>query len=79
MEADVKELKIEIIQWLTSVSDKKILDKVQAIRSKTSRDVLTPTQELELGRRLDKYLKGEMKFKSWDQVKKNVLKRGRNA
>jgi hypothetical protein len=79
MEADVKDLKIEIIQWLTSVSDKKTLAKVEAIRQKSIQDELTPAQELELGRRLDKYLRGEMKFKSWDEVKRNVLNHGRNA
>lgn len=76
---DIRNLKIEIIHWLTNISDKETLGKILAIKSKNETFELTPEQEKELDSRLNKYLRGEMKFKSWEETKENIRKRAKHA
>jgi putative addiction module component (TIGR02574 family) len=40
---------------------------------------LTPAQKTELNRRLDKYDRGEMRFKTWEETKKGIRRRAKNA
>jgi putative addiction module component (TIGR02574 family) len=40
---------------------------------------LSPAQQTELDKRLKKYERGEMKFKSWDETRASVRKRSKNA
>ncbi|MBI3220966.1 MAG: addiction module protein [Bacteroidetes bacterium] len=70
--------KIDIIQWLTQLNDKEILAKIQAIKQEDD-NLLSASQKAELNRRIAKYEKGEMKFKSWNEVKRNIRKKVKNA
>lgn len=70
--------KIDIIQWLTQLNDKEILAKIQAIKQEDD-NLLSASQKAELNRRMTKYEKGEMKFKSWNEVKRNIRKKVKNA
>jgi putative addiction module component (TIGR02574 family) len=75
---DIQSLKIDLIHWLTELKDEEVLEKVQAI--KDGQDyTLTPSQQEELDRRLERYERGEMKFKSWEEAKLNVKRRSKNA
>lgn len=75
---DIQNLKIDLIHWLTQLKDKSILAKVKAI--KDEQEIALSSEQLdELNERLEKYRKGEMKFKSWEEVKANVRKRSKNA
>jgi putative addiction module component (TIGR02574 family) len=40
---------------------------------------LTAEQKAELNDRIDKYNRGEMKFKTWEETKKNIRRRAKNA
>ena len=77
--SDIQNLKVEIIHWLTSVTDKETLSKILAIKSKNETVTLTPQQEEELGMRLNLYLQGDMKFKGWEETKESIRKRAKHA
>lgn len=75
---DIQSLKIDIIRWLTELKDIRVLEKINAI--KEDQDVeLSPAQQAELDKRLEKYERGEMKFKSWEETKASVRKRSNDA
>lgn len=78
-QVDIQSMKIELIQWLTNISDKETLNKILAIKSKEKPLELTPEQERELDSRLSKYLRGEMKFKSWEETKESIKRRAKHA
>jgi len=75
---DIQSLKIDLIQWLTQLKDKTILEKVKAIKDEQGFD-LSSDQLLELNDRVEKYERGEMKFNSWEETKTNIRKRSKNA
>lgn len=75
---DIQRQKIDIIHWLTQLKDKAVLDKIQAIKDDASFD-LSSSQKMELNDRLEKYERGEMKFKSWEKTKASIRKRSKNA
>jgi hypothetical protein len=75
---DIQSLKIDIIHWLTELKDKNILKKIYALKEEESIELL-PTQQVELDKRLVKYERGEMKFKSWEETKASIRKRSKNA
>ncbi|MBX2916950.1 MAG: addiction module component [Cyclobacteriaceae bacterium] len=75
---DIQSLKIDLIQWLTEIKDKSVLEKVKAIKDENGLD-LSSEQLLELNDRLEKYELGEMKFKSWEETKTSVRRRSKNA
>lgn len=77
--AKVQDLKIEIIQWLTKVSDRKTLEKILEIKEDEEPFTMTPQQEDELENRLKRYLKGESNFKNWEDAKTSIRKRARHA
>lgn len=75
---DIQSLKIDIIHWLTQLNDKNVLEKIHALKEKEDAE-LSSDQLVELEKRLDKYERGEMKFKSWEETRASVKKRAKNA
>ena len=75
---DTQSLKIDIIRWLTQLSDKSVLKKIQAIKAEEDIE-LSPAQLIELDKRLAKHDQGKMKFKSWEEAKASIRKRSKNA
>ena len=75
---DIQSLKIDIIHWLTELTDKTVLEKIQAIKEEEYVE-LSIAQQAELDKRLKKFEKGEMKFKSWEDTKTSIRKRSKNA
>jgi hypothetical protein len=75
---DIQSLKIDIIHWLTELTDKNVLEKIEAIKKETELE-LTSVQQLELEKRLNKYELGETELKSWEETKINVRIRYKDA
>jgi hypothetical protein len=75
---DTQSLKLDIIQWLTKLKSKDVLERIRAIKAEEAFE-LSPSQQEELDNRLEKYGRGEMKFKTWEQTKASVRKRSKNA
>jgi hypothetical protein len=75
---DIQTLKIDIIHWLTELKDKNVLEKIHALKEEEDIE-LSPAHQTELDKRLKKYERGEMKFKSWDETKASIRKRSKNA
>lgn len=75
---DIQSLKIDIIHWLTELKDKNVLEKIYAIKEE-ERIELSHAQQDELDKRLEKFGKGDMKFKSWEETKASIRKRSKNA
>ena len=75
---DTQSLKLDIIQWLTQLKDKTVLEKIRAIKEEEGLELSVPQQE-ELDNRLEKYGRGEMKFKTLEETKASVRKRSKNA
>ena len=75
---DIQTLKIDIIHWLTQLNDKNVLEKIQALKKEEDIE-LSSDQQVELEKRLNKYVRGEMKFKSWEETRASVKKRSKNA
>ncbi len=71
---DIQTLKIDIIHWLTQLNDKNVLEKIQALKKEEDIE-LSSDQQVELEKRLEKYERGEMKFKSWEETRASVKKR----
>jgi hypothetical protein len=75
---DMQSLKIDIIHWLTELTDKNVLEKIDAIKKETELD-LSQSQQVELEKRLKKYELGEGEFKSWEETKVSIRKRSKDA
>lgn len=75
---DIQSLKIDIIHWLTELNDKNVLEKIHAIKEEEDIE-LSPAQQVELNKRLEKYEQGAMEFKSWDETKASIRKRSKDA
>ena len=75
---DIQTLKIDIIHWLTGLKDKNVLEKILAIKEEEDIE-LSLAQQTELDKRLKKYERGEMKFKSWEEARSNIRKRSKDA
>lgn len=75
---DIQSLKIDIIHWLTELNDKNVLEKIYAIKEEEDIE-LSPAQQVELNKRLEKYEQGAMEFKSWDETKASIRKRSKDA
>ena len=75
---DIQALKIDIIHWLTELKDKDVLEKINAIKEEEYIE-LSPAQQAELDKRLKKYQRGEMNFKSWEETRASIRKRSKNA
>lgn len=75
---DIQSLKIDIIHWLTELTDKNVLEKINTIKKETELE-LTSLQQLELEKRLEKFELGETELKSWEETKENVRKRSKDA
>ena len=75
---DIQTLKIDIIHWLTQLNDKNVLEKIQALKKEEDIE-LSSDQQVELEKRLNKYVRGEMKIKSWEETRASVKKRSKNA
>ncbi len=67
-----QEPKIELIHWPSETTDENVLKNARAIRDASS--YLTREQENILEERLERYDRGEMKFSSWEEVKRNILR-----
>jgi putative addiction module component (TIGR02574 family) len=77
---DIQSVKIDLIHWLTQLQDVTILEKVQALKADDGSDLdMSPEQQRELDRRLEKYERGEMTFKSWEDTKASIRSRAKNA
>ena len=75
---DIQTLKIDIIHWLTQLNDKNVLEEIHALKKEEDIE-LSSDQKVELEKRLNKYVRGEMKFKSWEETRASVKKRSKNA
>ena len=75
---DIQTLKIDIIHWLTQLNDKNVLEKIHALKKEEDIE-LSSDQKVELEKRLNKYVRGEMKIKSWEETRASVKKRSKNA
>jgi putative addiction module component (TIGR02574 family) len=75
---DIQSLKIDLIHWLTELRDETVLEKIQAIKEEGDYD-LSPAQQEELDKRLERYERGDMKFKSWEETKASIRSRSKNA
>ena len=75
---DIETLKIDIINWLTGLKDKNVLEKILAIKEEEDIE-LTLAQQTELDNRLKKYEGGEMKFKSWEEARSSIIKRSKDV
>ncbi len=73
---DIQTMKIEIIHWLTQLDDKSILEKIQAIKEEGYE--LSSDQQNMLNERLEKYERGETKFKSWEETKSSIRSRSKD-
>lgn len=74
---DIQSLKIDLIHWLTELKDKTVLEKIQAIKEEDYN--LSPAQQEELDKRLERYERGDMKFKPWEETKASIRSRLKNA
>lgn len=79
MTMDIQSLKIDLIHWLTQLKDKSILEKVHAIKEEVEHIGLARSQHEELEKRLDKYERGEMEFKTWEEAKANIRDKAKDA
>lgn len=75
---DIQSLKIDLIHWLTQLKDRTVLEKIQAIKDEEGYD-LSPVQQEELDKRLERYERGDTKFKSWEETKASIRSRSKNA
>lgn len=75
---DIQSLKIDLIHWLTQLKDKTVLEKIQAIKDDEGY-YLSSSQQEELNERLEKYERGDMEFKSWEETKASIRSRSKNA
>ncbi len=75
---DIQSLKIDLIHWLTELKDKTVLEKIQAIKDEGDYN-LSPAQQEELDKRLERYERGDMKFKPWEETKASIRSRSKNA
>ena len=78
---DIKATKLSLIQWLTELRDRSVLEKIVWLREHSAETdgELTSEQKHTLDERLKKYKSGKMKFSSWDAVKENIVSRTENA
>jgi len=77
IDMDTESLKLDIIQWLTQLKDKNVLEKIRAIKEEEGFE-LSVSQQEELDNRLEKYGRGEMKFKTFEQTKASVRERSKS-
>jgi len=75
---DIQSLKIDLIHWLTELKDRAILEKIQAIKEEEGHN-LSPAQQEEIDKRLERYERGDMKFKSWEETKASIRSRSKDA
>lgn len=65
-----QDIRLDLIHWLAETNDSESIRKVQEIRNSAIQ--LTPEQETILDSRMETYEKGQMKFSSWEEVRKNI-------
>ena len=68
-----QEIKLDLIQWIAETNDIESIKKIQTIRNSSLH--LTQEQELVLDKRMEKYEQGLMKFSSWDEAMKRIVKK----
>ncbi|MBS1508090.1 MAG: addiction module protein [Bacteroidetes bacterium] len=78
--------KAEVLKRFEKVSDPSLIKAIKnlldfALSKQTEEEdiELSSDQKDELNRRLKKYERGEMKFKSWDETRASIKKRAKNA
>ena len=77
---DIQAVKIDLIHWLTQLQDVTILEKIQVIKEEEDDDLdLSPEQQRELDRRLEKIERGEAKFIPWEEPMDNIRSSLKNA
>jgi len=77
---DIQTIKVDLIHWLTELEDKSVLNELIVLKEKQERSFeLNAEQQKELDGRLEKYVKGEMEFSSWDTVKNRVRNRAKDV
>lgn len=70
---DIQSIKIELIHWLSELEDMSVLEQIQSLKEEQEISFqLNAEQGKELEGRLERYEKGEMRFSSWDAVKKRI-------
>lgn len=77
---DIQSIKIELIHWLSELEDMSVLEQIQSLKEEQENSFqLNAEQGEELESRLERYEKGEMRFSSWDAVKKRIRDRANDA
>lgn len=70
---DIQSVKIDLIHWLSKLEDMSVLEQIQGLKEEQEKSFqLSDEQERELEGRLERHENGEMRFSSWDAVKKRV-------
>jgi len=69
--------KSEIIEWIKQLEDSTIIDHIKSLMSSKGSDAysLTAEQIIEVRERSEKYLSGEDKGFTWDEVKDRARKK----
>lgn len=77
---DIQSVKIDLIHWLSELEDMSVLEQIQSLKEEQENSFqLNAEQGEELESRLERYEKGEMRFSSWDAVKKRIRDRANDA
>lgn len=77
---DIQCIKIDLIHWLSELEDMSVLEQIQSLKEEQENSFqLNAEQGEELESRLERYEKGEMRFSSWDAVKKRIRDRANDA
>lgn len=77
---DIQSIKIDLIHWLSELEDMSVLEQIQSLKEEQENSFqLNAEQGEELESRLERYEKGEMRFSSWDAVKKRIRDRANDA
>lgn len=77
---DIQSIKIDLIHWLSELEDMSVLEQIQSLKEEQENSFqLNAEQGEELESRLERYEKGEMRFSSWEAVKKRIRDRANDA
>ncbi|HSI74414.1 MAG TPA: addiction module protein [Lunatimonas sp.] len=77
---DIQSVKIDLIHWLSELEDMSVLEQIQSLKEEQENSFqLNTEQGKELESRLERYEKGEMRFSSWDAVKKRIRDQANDA
>ncbi len=70
---DIKAEKLDLIQWLTQLSDEKTINKIRALRNEKSHATLTSVHKNILDERLASHNDNPESGSSWSEVKQRIV------